>query len=204
MRRQSRDNDLRWIAWFAVVNMSRRELRRLLADKRGGAALVMALTLPVAVGGMGLGSEVGYWYFNQRKVQNAADMAAYAGAVGLRSGVSTSAIESAAQAAADETGFVADRGEIDVSSPPTTGAFAGDMAAVEVTLQESLPRMFTALFADGPVDVSGRAVARITAGQQTCVLALDPTASRAVEFIGSSSAILIGCNVHFGQTILNE
>ena len=55
--------------------MVKRRLQRLLADNSGAAAVVMALTLPVVLGGMGLGTEVGYWYFNQRKVQNAADMA---------------------------------------------------------------------------------------------------------------------------------
>ena len=66
--------------------MVKRRLQRLLGDKSGAAAVVMALTLPVVLGGIGLGTEVGYWYFNQRKVQNAADMAAYAGAVELRAG----------------------------------------------------------------------------------------------------------------------
>ena len=32
---------------------------------------------PAFVGGLGLGAEVGYWYFGQRKVQNSADVAAY-------------------------------------------------------------------------------------------------------------------------------
>ena len=39
-------------------------------------------------------------------------------------------------------------------------------------------------------------MARITPGQQTCVLALDESENGAVTFIGSTSAILIGCNVH--------
>ena len=156
----------------------------------------MALTLPVVLGGMGLGTEVGYWYFNQRKVQNAADMAAYAGAVELRAGNSVDSMETAAAAAAEETGYAADIGTIVLNSPPSTGAYAGDPEAVEVTVQENMPRWFTGLFSDGTVDVAGRAVARITPGQQTCVLALDESENGAVTFIGSTSAILIGCNVH--------
>src|ERR671919_180221 len=89
-------------------------------------------------------------------------------------------------AAAVETGFNSARGTIATSTPPTSGAFAGDAESVEATVQENLPRMFTGLFfADESVEVSGRAVARITAGQQTCVLALDPTAPGAVTFTGS-------------------
>jgi hypothetical protein len=159
-------------------------------------AVTAAVAMPVIVGGFGLGAEVGWWYFNQRKVQSAADMAAYAGAVALRSGKSSSEILEAAGEAADKSGFVADRGELTASAPPTEGAYTGDARAVEATVEEALPRMFTALFADGPVQVAGRAVARITDGQQTCILALDQQASGAVTFIGSTSAILIGCNVH--------
>ena len=73
-----------------------------------------------------------------------------------------------------------------------------------MTVQEDLPRLFTALFAEGAVEVSGRAVARITEGQQTCVLALDKHASGAVTFIGSTSAILIGCNVHSNSLANNS
>ena len=146
--------------------MVKRRLQRLLADNSGAAAVVMALTLPVVLGGMGLGTEVGYWYFNQRKVQNAADMAAYAGAVELRAGRSRSSIDTAATDAAEETGYAADRGTIVLNTPPSAGTYAGDANAVEVTVEENMPRMFTALFAEGTVDVSGRAVARISGGSR--------------------------------------
>jgi hypothetical protein len=105
-------------------------------------------------------------------------------------------MQAAATAAAAETGYAAGIGTLTLSAPPTAGAFKADASAVEVTVQENLPRWFTGLFADGTVAISGRAVARISQGQQTCVLALDKSASGAVTFIGSTSAILIGCNVH--------
>jgi Flp pilus assembly protein TadG len=178
------------------VPVCKRELFRLLADRGGAAAVVTALTLPVFVGGLGLGSEVGYWYLNQRKVQNSADVAAYAGAVALRAGGDATGISSAASAAADESGFVGSRGTVTTVSPPTSGAYAGNANAVEVTIQENLPRMFTAIFSEGNVPVAGRAVALVNAGQQSCVLALDRSAHGAVTFIGSTSAILVGCNVH--------
>ena len=60
--------------------MDKRALQELWADRTGAAAVFMAVTLPVFVGGLGMGAEVGYWYFGQRKVQNSADVAAYAGA----------------------------------------------------------------------------------------------------------------------------
>jgi Flp pilus assembly protein TadG len=176
--------------------MAKRISRGLLGDKSGAAAVVMALTLPVVLGGLGLGTEVSYWYFNQRKVQSSADMAAYAGAVELRSGNSVERVEAAATAAAEETGYAADIGTITLNSPPSAGAFAGDANAVEVTVEEDMPRWFSGIFADGTVNVAGRAVARIAGGQQTCVLALDKSAAGAVAFDGNTSATLVGCNVH--------
>jgi hypothetical protein len=169
---------------------------RVLRDTSGAAAVVIALSMPVTIGGLGLGAETGYWYFSQRKVQNAADIAAYAGAVALRSGRSTTEIGTAALDGANDTGFMQARGVIATNTPPLTGAFAGDAQAVEVILREDLPRMFTAIYSDDDVPVSGRAVAQITAGSQTCVLALDPSAPGAVTFIGNSGTLLVGCSVH--------
>ena len=72
----------------------------------------MAVTLPVFVGGLGMGAEVGYWYFGQRKVQNSADVAAYAGAVALRAGNDETIIEAAATARGGENRLRAARGVI--------------------------------------------------------------------------------------------
>ncbi len=163
-----------------------------------------ALAMPLVVGGFGLGAEVGWWYLSQRKVQSAADMAAYAGAVTLRSGKTSLQVSEAADDAADEAGFVPSRGAVETRMPPISGSFMGDAEAVEVAVSEDLPRMFSALFGEGPVRVSGRAVARITTGQQTCVLALDKQSHGAVTFTGSTSAILIGCNVHSNSLANNS
>ena len=75
-------------------------------------------------------------------------------------------METAAAAAAEETGFAADIGTIVLNSPPSTGAYAGDPEAVEVTVQEDMPRWFTGLFSDGTVKVGGRAVARSLRGSR--------------------------------------
>jgi len=175
--------------------MVKRRLGGVLRDNSGAAAVVMALTLPVVVGGLGLGTEVGYWYFNQRKVQSAADMAAYAGAVELRADNPDSMYE-AASAAAEQTGYAAEIGSLDLEWPPVSGSFVGDGNAVEVTIEENMPRLFTAIFAGGTVNVTGRAVARVAGGQPTCVLALDKSKGGAVTFQGSTEAVLVACNVH--------
>ena len=59
-------------------------LRRFGEDRSGTILIMAALLLPIFVGALGLGAEVSFWYFTQRKIQNSADVAAYAGAVKLR------------------------------------------------------------------------------------------------------------------------
>lgn len=168
----------------------------LIRDTSGAAAVVIALGLPLFIGGLGFGTEVGYWRLNQAKLQNAADVAAYAAAAELRAGRSAGELTLAAAEAAAEIGYVPSRGTLATNWPPESGIFAGDQAAVEVRLEERLPRLFSALFGEGDVRVSGRAVARISAGSPTCVLALHPTAPGALTFTGSAVTTFVGCNVH--------
>jgi hypothetical protein len=176
--------------------MTTSSLRRLLRDSTGAAAVVLALSAPVFVGALGLGAEVGLWYFGQRKLQNAADVAAYAAAVEQRARRSQTRMLEAAGTAAAATGFQAERGTMTMVTPPTAGRFAGDADAVEVRVQEAVPRLFTAIFSSDPLPLGGRAVARVSEGLPTCVLALHPTASRAIQIGGNTATTLGGCNVH--------
>jgi hypothetical protein len=169
----------------------RKGMRRLVGDTTGAVMVVFALALPAVVGGFGLGTEAGMWYFNQRKLQNAADIAAFAAAAEVRAGRSNAVAEASALEAARRTGFDEAIGNIVVTTP-----FGGDPNRVEVRVREQVPRRFSGLFLDGEVDLGGRAVARISEGVQTCVLALDPTAPRAVTFSGNTETIFVSCNVH--------
>ncbi|MEZ5970463.1 MAG: pilus assembly protein TadG-related protein [Hyphomonadaceae bacterium] len=169
-----------------------RLLPSFLRDRRGLTAVTFALSLPVIVGSAGLGVEVGYWFFEERRLQTAADLAANAGAVVLRSGGSRNAVISAANEEAVENGYVP--GTIAINTPPTSGANQNNHA-VEVLLHRDLPRYFTALFTDAPVSVSVRAVAAYENEQQACILALDTWANDAVIFIGNPTASFDGCVV---------
>jgi hypothetical protein len=173
---------------------------RLVSDTSGVAALVIALALPFVVGGFGLGTEVGAWYFNQRKLQNAADVAAFAAATQVRAGqaqevaedIYVAWAEEAAIAAAARTGFRTERGTIRVVTP-----FGGNPDRVEVRLVEEVPRGFSAIFAQGAVDLGGRAVAEIEGdGIPSCVLALDTAGEGALTFQGNNDLSISGCNAH--------
>lgn len=167
---------------------------RFLRDTSGAIAIIAALVIPVVIGFVGVGAEVSFWYFNQRKIQNSADAAAYAAAVKLRINASQTDMESAGLDAASKSGFKTEIGTSQFDSPPASGAYT-EATAVEVTLREDVPRLFTALFAEGAVPMSGRAVALITPARPACILALDPSADGAVLFGGSSETLLENCDV---------
>ncbi|TIV09024.1 MAG: hypothetical protein E5W02_22190, partial [Mesorhizobium sp.] len=57
---------------------------------------MFAFTLPIVVGGAGLGVETSYWYYSSLKLQAIADAAAYAGALEKIQGSDTAAITDAA------------------------------------------------------------------------------------------------------------
>lgn len=166
---------------------------RFFGNEKGNIAIMAALTMSLVVGGAGFGVETGYWYFEQVRLQQAADAAAYAAAVEQRAGSSSEAIEAGASAAAEENGFDPDADEIEVTSPSVIEV--DDANSVDVVLRRTVPRAFSAVFTDEPVLVEVRATAAFTTAANACVLALDKSAAAAVSFGGSSQATMTGCIV---------
>jgi len=158
----------------------------------GNVAIIFALTLPVVVGGAGLGVETSYWYYSSLKLQSAADAAAYAGALEKIAGSDNPTITTAATQSATSNGL--GDGTIVVNTPPASGPNTGKKA-VEVILNQNLDRMFTSIFTQSKVPEQARAVALITDASKACVLALNPTASQAALFSGNTSVKLTGCSV---------
>jgi hypothetical protein len=168
----------------------------------------MALMSPVLIGGMALGAETGYWYFTQRKLQHAADVAAHAAGIRKRVGDTQGGVKAAALQVASTSGFLpikdttsttepADSRVVNlaVNSPPESGSLIGQSEAVEVIISETKPRLLSSIFSKEPVYIVARAVAELTGGTPACVVALSATSSKAVEVSGSSSVTLNGCGV---------
>lgn len=154
-------------------------------------AVLFAVVLPVVVGGAGLGAETAYWRYAQLELQGAADAAAFAGAVEKRGGSADSVVTTVATAAAQQNGFVP--GSIVVKASLASGASANNL--VEVELQRTLGRFFTAYFSSTPVTISARAGASYTTSSTACVLALDLSADDAATVQGAGSLTLQGCSV---------
>ena len=168
---------------------------RVLRDVSGSVAVSAAITFPVLIGGIGLGAEVGYWYLVERKLQHAADVAAYAAAIRLSKKDSDETLQGVALNVASQSGFSSAVGEIAVHHPPVLGPHSGDADFVEVNLTRQINRLFTNVFADDEiVEVGARSVARF-AGGTVCVLALSNNANGALKASGSASATFEGCIV---------
>ncbi len=169
-------------------------MRGFIRDQRGNVAILGALAASLVVAGAGFGVETGYWYYEQTRLQQAADAAAYAGAVELRGGGNEDAILAGATAAAKENGFKPGADTIAVVSPATVGG-ASDGHAVKVTISRTETRFFSAMFSDDPVVVGASATATYNDTANACVLALDKSASAAVDFGGNTTAVFEGCVV---------
>lgn len=168
--------------------------RKFLANRAGHVAIITAVMAPALIGAAGLGAEAGVWFYKQRVAQMSADVGAYAGAVEARGGGELATIRPTAQTEAARNGYNAALGPIEVNWPPATGNNLNERS-VEVVIQQTYPRLFSALFLDNDIVMSVRAVASFEAPGPACILALDPTASQTLVFTGSSTATLINCDL---------
>jgi len=170
-------------------------MRRFARSRKGNIAIISALMMPAIVGFCGLATETGYWYYRHRDIQAAADIAAYGGAVLLRSGGTSTAITSAATADAVTNGWRQASGTIAVYTPPTSGAYQNNKS-VQVVLTENQTRYFTRFFfGNSTVPISVRSTSTIAAAGPACILGLNTSASGTVEFWGNSTANFTACNV---------
>ena len=169
------------------------KVRRWLRSRSGNVAIISALMMPSIVGFCGLGAEAGYWYYRQRTLQSAADLAAINATVVLRDGGDSTAVTSAATADATTNGWHA--GSITVHTPPTSGTHQ-NANSVEVSLTENEARYFSAvLMGTSTVPITARAVATNQSPGPACFLGLDKAKSGTVDFWGNATADFTACNI---------
>ena len=183
-------------------------LGRFVRDQRGVSAIIFAIALPVLIGFVGIGVEVGLWFARKRNLQAAADAGAMAGALVLyQGGTWDPDAKNAASDFAVLNGAIA--ANVTSNNPPNnapnspTTDYTADTAAVEVLLTESQTLMFSAIFLSTNVTVGARAVA--TAGTRAlgCVVALDSSASEAVRLDSNAEMNLNGCGLTVNSSSSN-
>jgi Flp pilus assembly protein TadG len=175
-------------------------LHACLASNRGGMAVITALTLPVLIGVMGLGTEVSFWYLHQRAMQNAADAAAIAAATNAGANYATEA-----KAVALNLGFQDGTGTIKVTATNPATATNCTKNCYVVTVSDTVPMFLSEIVGytgngSGSTGIAASAVATSSKAYNYCVLALAGSGKEGIRTNGAPKADLGGCNTMSNTT----
>lgn len=182
---------------------------RLIADRKGGVAVLTALALTTLMGFAGLGTEATLWYVSKRNMQAASDAAAYTAAVAEKAGASSTAFTAAAKAVSAKYGFTDGAGSVvvTVNNPPHSGPNAGNANAVEVLIQQPQQLLFSAVLISTAPTITSRAVAAPGTSSGTssngCVMALDRGSVTDVSDSGTAALNLNGCSIYVNSSSAN-
>jgi len=171
-------------------------LRDVLNSRSGGTLTLTAVVFPAVLGFSGLALDGAHWYQQRRDTQSMVDAAAVAGAYAKLDEVTLDQIRTVVRAEAIRNGYedVA-ANEILVADVSAGGGNANALPLVEVVIRRQVPLYFAGMFLGGEsTNIAARAVSGVRNLGPQCVIALDETASRAVEFNGNATAD-IGCGV---------
>jgi hypothetical protein len=175
-------------------------LRRARDGESGQAVVLIVAAMLVLIMCIGLVTDAGLLYSARRTMQEAADAGAFAGAVVLYQGGSTSDAVSAATADVTRNGYAhGDNGgltTVTVNHPPVEGAFAGNSQFVEVIIVNQVRTVL--LPARSTLStVRVRAVGGAQpASTGHAILTLSPNESDAFKISGSGSLDVIGGGVY--------
>lgn len=163
--------------------------------EEGQSLVLMALTMVVLVGFLGLATDVGMLYRIRQRVQIAADAAAIAAAVDYLHFTSVSTAQAKGAAAATANGYTdgTSGATVAIHLPPTSGPNqkAGFAEAI-VTYPN--PTSFMAMFGFPTITVAARGVAGQEIG--TNCIYLDATSGTALTLQGAYDIETPGCGVY--------
>src|SRR5947207_5506887 len=197
-----------------ILKRSLPAIRQLIRDRRGAAAIMLAIALSGIVGFAGLGTEVAAWYFTTRSMQGAASSAAASAAAELAaatvagSSITNDQLQHTGRAVSATFNFSngVSSTTVTVNHPPatTTGLNSGNCVSrltgfncyVEVLISQPQTPLLSALFMSTGPTIATRAVAQANTGAAStgCVLALNGVASRAANAGGTGTPTFNGCS----------
>lgn len=184
-------------------------MRKFALDRSGAIIVIFALCLPILIGAAGLVADVGFWYLEKRRLQEAADTGAVAAASEFSKSDQSddqTLLNNAAAAAINKTAY--DDAAVDVNNPPESGFFTtGDGYSqsdgfIEVVITRPYTPYFAAILGLDSINISARAVAKIgniiLSDGTNCILALggDGYANPAIYANGGPELHLAGCGLH--------
>lgn len=166
-------------------------LKRFSVSQGGQTAVMLALSLPVLLGGVGVATDFSLYNMKKAKLQGAADQAAIAGAREL------SLARQDNQTIAATTDMIA-RAYVNNESldlKVNTEVINAD-GKVKVAVSEIWTPLFAHLIDSDVTPITAEATAGLFGESKLCVLALSPTGSGAVSMIDKSSLEAKGCTVY--------
>lgn len=192
----------------------------LLRSRRGSVAFATVIALVPLIGVVALGAEAGSWYVTHQHAQNAADSAAYSGALRLACTIAGAACEAnsvdyrakqfAAQNSFCNSGDTAYPGTNCAPSLPSqvsravqieigdynastfTTPAAGSGNAVRARVSQQQPAYLAAVLGLTTVNIPAQAIALVQLPSKVCALALGPD-SGALKLAGNLSNNGTGC-----------
>ena len=160
--------------------------RRKMGRRRGQMLPLVSVLLVILLAMSGLVLDGGRMYFEKRRMQNAADAGALAGAHELYRG-NTDLGADVRPAAVNDTGL---NGYTDGDSSITVNLINGPTGlanrAVEVTIARTVPTTLIQVLNAGPVTVRARGTAGLAPYIDACIIALSPSAAAALKFHGNA------------------
>jgi Flp pilus assembly protein TadG len=173
----------------------RKKLTELRRCQSGNAMMIVALGMPVLIGGTGFAVDTAQWYMWKGELQYAVDQAAIAGAW-ARTDDATEAtyVQRAQQEYADNLSITDDISSTATVTLENFGAGTLNSVVVTASATDTLP--FSSLITGAGTTVRVRAQAAFEEGRiiDSCLVAVDDDATGAVT-IGGSAEFIAGCGI---------
>ncbi len=158
--------------------------RHLAADRRGGLAMITALSMPVLIGSVGMAADTIQWTYMKRAMQRQADSGALAGAFAVSQQRPVNATVTADLARNNNVAMTVTPV---IENAPTAGLFAGNMRAVRVLLSTEVRLPFSGYMMGRAITIPVEATAQIVSVGQYCVLALETTDTPGITMGGNTT-----------------
>ncbi len=166
---------------------ARRHFSRLSRDRKGAVAMIIAMSTPIIVGGLGVSVDTIQWSLTKRQLQRQADSAAIAGAYGMAQGLSAVSV---ARNDLDRNALTAMTEAAVIENAPTAGPQAGNNRAVRVVVATLMDLPFTRIFIDDPVRIETEATASMVANGEFCALSLENQNAVGINMTGNTTVDL--------------
>jgi Flp pilus assembly protein TadG len=190
-------------------------LARFLHNQEGSVIVYLTIAMPVLIGIAALAAEGGFWMYQKRLLQAAADNAAYSAAAAYAANTSSDITTQARAITANDYNLVNGQNNVTVAvnRPPTGGCYTSTSNytganAIEVIVTKPQTPLLSGIWLTNNVNICGRGVA-IVPDLGDCILALGsdntkPGISNIGNKINNLAINLTNCGIFSDSTNSNS